>query len=44
VLRTLRDLTHRAGPDQREVKLMRAIAIKVAKDRARRGASGPESG
>ncbi|MGD0484046.1 MAG: TrmH family RNA methyltransferase, partial [Gemmatimonadales bacterium] len=42
VLRTLRDLTHRASPDQREAKLLRAIAIEVAKDRARRGGVAAE--
>jgi TrmH family RNA methyltransferase len=42
VLRTLRDLTHRAAPDQREARLLRAIAIEVAKARARGGAAGPE--
>jgi tRNA/rRNA methyltransferase/tRNA (cytidine32/uridine32-2'-O)-methyltransferase len=43
VLRTLRDLTHRAAPDQREAKLLRAIAIEVAKTRARGGAARPEA-
>jgi len=42
VLRTLRDLAHRAAPDAREAKLLRAIAIEVARDRERRraGAGG----
>lgn len=39
VLRTLRDLTHRAAPDAREAKLLRAIALEVARDR-RRGRAG----
>jgi len=33
VLRTLRDLTHRAAPDAREAGLLRAIALEVARDR-----------
>ena len=42
VLRTLRDLTHRAAPDQREAKLLRAIAIEVAKaQESRRGGAAP---
>jgi tRNA/rRNA methyltransferase/tRNA (cytidine32/uridine32-2'-O)-methyltransferase len=44
VLRTLRDLTHRAAPDQREAKLLRAIAIEVAKDRAGRSGGAPPAG
>ncbi len=42
VLRTLRDLTHRAAPDQREARLLRAIAIEVAKaHEGRRGGAAP---
>jgi len=39
--RTLRDLAHRASPDSREAKLLRAIALEVARDREGRRTGKP---
>jgi len=43
VLRTLREIAHRVPLDGREAKLLRAMAIELAKERPR-GPGGPEPG
>jgi TrmH family RNA methyltransferase len=42
VLRTIRDVVHRAGLDGREAKLLRAMAIEAARTRERRDVPGGE--
>ena len=44
VMRTMRELVHRAEPDAREAGLLRAVAIEVVKFIGRQGAAGPPAG
>jgi tRNA C32,U32 (ribose-2'-O)-methylase TrmJ len=43
VMRTVRELVHRAEPDSREAGLLRAMAIEVVKFLGRRGDAAPAS-